>query len=327
MLKHQENCLIPKLKVKLNIKHNRASRRAAQKRSPKQKKGGYKKFNQRTFDKLTKAYAEHPDIKPLKYMLDGNVIGWCDYTVNMWLGCSEVSEACRNCYSRHLMTKIMKSSFKDYWGRNPKAESRYYLGEANWQDKVVKKDEQARKLGINIKFFVNDMSDVFEDSQWVKEEWRQELWEHIGRTTNSTFQLLTKRPENMAKYWPSVPKNVRDKCWVGVTIESQKRMWERLHILNEIEAPIRFVSAEPLQEEIDFHFDRFKNIDWVITGGEQACATNVVEADPRWYRSIKNQCLVHDVEYYHKQNTSKGKVTGKSLDGREYCSVPTEMAA
>ena len=85
-------------------------------------------------------------------------------------------------------------------------------------------------------------------------------------------------------------------------------MWERLHILNEIEAPIRFVSAEPLQGEIDFHFDRFKNIDWVITGGEQACAKNVVEADPKWYRNIAGQCLVHGVDYYHKQNTTKRRL-------------------
>jgi hypothetical protein len=94
-----------------------------------------------------------------------------------------------------------------------------------------------------------------------------------------------------------------------------------MDILREVPARLRFVSCEPLLDQIDLDLTGF---DWVITGGESG--PNYRKADPDWFRHIREQCFNADVPYFHKQNGGNRKISGcwggRELDGDTYDRIP-----
>jgi len=226
-------------------------------------------------------------------------IEWADFTLNLWTGCAKVSPACTNCYAESWAKRsgIVK------WGEH---EKRRRTSHQIWR--------QAYKWNsfapIRYRVFVNSLSDFFEDKEELK-EWRAEAFEVFKTCRNIDFLLLTKRADNIA---PSLPADWGvgyPNVWLGVTVENQKYADERIPLLLQTPAAIRFLSCEPLLGEVDL-LDTFpalgcsqdeaslSDIHWVIAGGESG--HNARPSHPDWFRQIRDDCNTAGVAYFHKQN-------------------------
>src|SRR5688500_10598056 len=161
--------------------------------------------------------------------MKNSFIQWTDSTVNFWHGCQKVSEGCKYCYMHRMKDKNGES------GAIVKRTSDYKFYEALYWDKP-------RMI------FTCSMSDFF-----IKDadDWRDDAWDVIRRTPQHTWQILTKRPERISECLAPAWGDGWDNVWLGVSVESQTFM-DRALVLSEIPARVRYISAEPLLEEIDF---------------------------------------------------------------------------
>jgi len=148
---------------------------------------------------------------------------------------------------------------------------------------------------------------------------REALFELIKATPMLDWQLLTKRATLIEKCLPSDWGDGYDNVWLGVTCEDKKYGLPRVDILRKIPASIRFISAEPLLEEIS-EVD-LAGIDWVIIGGESGPGYRRMAS--QWAENLIVACEKQDVAIWFKQNGGNniGKGGGK-LNGREYRQWP-----
>lgn len=269
-------------------------------------------------------------------------IRWTDSTFNPWWGCARVSEACQHCYAESWAKR-----FGVEWGK--KAERRTF-GDKHW-DEPLRWNRQAEAAGVRRLVFCASMADVFEDHHELPPE-RERLWDLIAATPALTWQLLTKRPENILGM---VPKSWIDRwpanVWAGTTVENQRWADERIPHLLEVPAPVRFLSCEPLfgplklglrvdhrnherdhittdayfqcldcsteDEIVDWTYpDGLRDVDWVIAGGESG--SKAQPSDPDWFRSIRDQCVRADVPFLFNQwgeFNGEGNRVGKKAAG------------
>ena len=118
-----------------------------------------------------------------------------------------------------------------------------------------------------------------------------------------------------------------DNAWLGVTVEDKKYGLPRIDILRRIDAKIRFLSIEPLLEDLG-QFD-LSGIHWVIVGGESGAKARPMKAE--WVEPIRQQCLSSDVPFFFKQWGMWGEdgvrrsksANGRLLKGKKYDGVPT----
>lgn len=149
----------------------------------------------------------------------------------------------------------------------------------------------------------------------------------IRRTPQHRYQLLTKRADHMAEYFLThdVPQN----AWLGVTVEAQTSK-PRIDCLQVLDAPIRFLSCEPLIEDLG-ELD-LTNIDWVIVGGESGPQARPMKEE--WVLSIKRQTETQGTAFFFKQWGTWGSdgikrnkhVNGKLLFGEVIQQMPEKMA-
>lgn len=225
-------------------------------------------------------------------MADNTKIEWADATVNFWQGCLKVSPGCKYCY--------MYRDFARY-GKNPM--------------QVVKSKEDSFKKALKWSepkmIFTNSWSDFF-----IKEadEWREEAWEIIRKTPQHTWLILTKRPERILKCLPSDWGKGYDNVWIGVSVETNKTAKVRIPKLYEVPCKVRFLSIEPLLEEIDItpyiviqdpQMKRiYYPIQWVIIGGESGNEQGDYKyrtCSQKWMQNIVQQCKNYNVSVFVKQ--------------------------
>jgi len=257
-------------------------------------------------------------------------IKWTDASLNFWHGCMKVSPGCTHCYAETLS----KRYGRDIWG--PPATTQRMRTKGPWKD-IWTWNAEAWKAGERKKVFVMSMGDFFEDHPEVT-PWREEACEILAKLPWLDIQILTKRPENIARMVPAWwlldwPKNI----WIGTSVENQGTAWDRCAALARIPAPIRFLSVEPMLEWIDLGFDvwfdpdyydgkierprdgiakQYKDIiQWVIVGGESGANRRPLEIS--WIESIVNQCKHSGVPVFVKQDS--GMYPGKQ--GR----IPNEL--
>ena len=165
------------------------------------------------------------------------------------------------------------------------------------------------------------MADLFHKS--VPFEFIDSVMNVIHQTPQHRYQILTKRPERMAEYFSNrkIPQN----AWLGVTVENVAAK-SRIDILRKMDAPVRFLSCEPLLEDLG-KLDLI-NINWLIVGGESGVQARPMQ--PEWVRAIRDQCLNNDIPFFFKQWGTWGsdgikrnkKANGKLLDGEIYHMMP-----
>lgn len=264
-------------------------------------------------------------------------IEWTTRTWNPMVGCSKISAGCQNCYA-------IKDAHRLAGNPNPKISS-VYAGlterrgdRTEWTGKV---NFVADRLELPLKtrnpttWFVNSMSDLFHES--VTDEQLDQIFAVMAATPRHTYQVLTKRPDRMLEYCSnftkeqlrrslssidfsygvSIPLSLpADVCpprnvWLGVTVENQKAADERIPLLLQTPAAVRFLSCEPLLEDVTIFHDFFSpaecEIDWVIVGGESGHGARL--CDIAWMQSVVEQCKEAEVPCFVKQVGSQPIIT------------------
>jgi protein gp37 len=182
-------------------------------------------------------------------------------------------------------------------------------------------------------FFVDSMSDLFHED--ILDSFIYDVFDVMRKTPQHTYQILTKRAELMESFFteaadipPGIPlPNV----WLGVSCENQETADQRIPFLLKMPAAIRFISAEPLLEEINlskpYGFETplqtqaMEGIDWVICGGESGPGARPMHPD--WARSLRDQCKQANVPFFFKQwGGVHKKNNGHLLDGIEHYEFP-----
>ena len=235
-------------------------------------------------------------------------IQWTDATFNPWIGCTQVSPACDNCYA---MVMNSHRQWAKGWGPGV---PRHRTSASNWRQPLTW-NRKAGKEGKRIKVFCASLADVF-DSE-VPDVWRTDLWNLILETPNLDWLLLTKRTSSIARMVPWT-NDWPDNVWIGTSVENQIFANRRLPILSEIQAKVRFISAEPLLG--DFSLGDF-NIDWVIAGGESGSGWREMNVDH--VRSLRDQCRERDIAFFFKQYSGfNPHDLGREVDGVEWNQFP-----
>jgi protein gp37 len=245
----------------------------------------------------------------------GNFVGW---------HCVKVSDGCRHCYAEILNRR--RGTTLDYNVMDGK------IVETFLDDGTLRKPLTWRAPR---RIFVCSMTDLF--GEWVSDEWIDRVFGIMALTSRHQYQVLTKRPERMRDYmrterrqemieavmshesrafgilgmtgWP-LPN-----VWLGVSVENQRTADERIPILLDTPAAIRFISVEPLLEQIDLSerlswsgstgypdyeaTDDGPRINWVIVGGESG--RDARPMNPDWVRAIRDECLAVEVPFFFKQ--------------------------
>ena len=170
--------------------------------------------------------------------------------------------------------------------------------------------------------FVCSMSDLFHEN--VPFSFIDKVVETIKSTPQHNYQILTKRANRMAEYFSDkiIPKN----AWLGVTVDIASSK-SRIDFLRNLNAPIKFLSCEPLLEDLgDMNLD---GIDWVIVGGESGAKARPMKEE--WVQSIKVQTEKQGSAFFFKQWGTWGsdgikrnkKANGKLINGKVYQAMPT----
>ncbi len=262
-------------------------------------------------------------------------IEWTDRTWNPVRGCSIVSPGCINCYAMKFAHRFSGPG-KPYEGLTKQTSAGpQWTGKIRTVDDALTEPLKWRKPQ---RVFVNSMSDLFHEG--VPDQFIDRVFAVMAIARRHTFQVLTKRPARMRDYMLSrAPKkaghvlppewlhylndvvDAQDRnittrfgergtgrghwpmpnVWLGVSCEDQQRADERIPLLLETPAAVRFVSAEPLIGPIRFELeaDSVGNIDWVIVGGESGPGAR--PCDVAWVRSIVDECAECLVPVFVKQ--------------------------
>ena len=236
-------------------------------------------------------------------------IEWTDATWNPVTGCTQVSAGCDHCYAM---------AFAERFRGVPNHAYEQGFDLKLWPDRL----ELPLRWRKPRRIFVNSMSDLFHAD--VPDDFIFSVFETMVRADHHIYQVLTKRPQRLARLAPRLPWP--EHIWAGVSIEANEVAW-RADFLRRVPAAVRFISAEPLLGPID-RVD-LRDIHWLITGGESGVGCR--PCNPAWVRQARDLCLSHKVAFFHKQWGGRtSKTGGRELDGRtwdEYPSPPDHLIA
>jgi protein gp37 len=146
--------------------------------------------------------------------------------------------------------------------------------------------------------FLCDMTDLF--GEFVPPEWIDQLFDAMAAAADQTFQVLTKRPGRMAEYLAGRPSGPPPNVWAGTSVEDQACADERIPALLRAPAAVRFLSVEPILEDI--RLPTLRGIDWVIVGGESGPGRRACEVE--WIGAIVEQCRSAGVPAFVKQDSA-----------------------
>lgn len=251
-----------------------------------------------------------------------NNIGWCDETLNPFVGCSKCSPGCDNCYAERFAARLAK---------NPKTAAKYrgVVDErGRWTGKInLHMDGCLHAATVTRKpkrFFIGSMTDIFHEN--IPDEEIRNLFLSIAIVPNHLpiYMVLTKRPQRaqaiLGDMLVTIPELHR--IWLGVTVCNQEEADEKIPFLLDIPAAVRFISVEPFLgpinlwrwfpdgtcptpapvacglERVTKNPEYENGIHWVIAGGETGPGARPMH--PEWARSLRDQCQSAGVPFYFK---------------------------
>ena len=228
-------------------------------------------------------------------------ISWTDTTWNPVVGCTKLTTECKNCYMFPLAKRLQAAGIDAY-----RHGSKLTLNPA-----VIAKPFSWRKPRM---VFVNSMSDLFHSD--VPDWYIQQVFEVMNRCDKHIFQVLTKRTERLKEIAPRLTWSPN--IWMGVSVGIRASTF-RIDDLRAVPAEIRFISAEPLLEDLGEL--NLEGIHWLIAGGESGHKHRPM--DGSWALSLRDQCATAKTAFFFKQWGGRtSKAGGKLLDGREHCAFP-----
>jgi protein gp37 len=222
-------------------------------------------------------------------------IEWTHHTWNPFVGCSIKSAGCTNCYAMAQAYRLEHAfNFASYRGTTRKVN-----GNIVWTGKVNRSSDANMLKPLQIiapsLIFVNSMSDFWHEA--AEDRWRAEALDIMRAAPRHRFQVLTKRPENIAGIMARMGiRALPDNLWLGCTLEDH-RVADRAPILARIPARIRFLSIEPITARVG-RLD-LDGIHWVITGGESGPRARPNK--PEWTREVRDQAASAGIALLHKQ--------------------------
>ena len=225
-------------------------------------------------------------------------IEWTEQTWNPTVGCTKISAGCKHCYAENMAKRLQAMGTSGY-------ENGFKL---TLLPQRLEDPLQRKKPTI---YFVNSMSDLFHES--IPDAYIERVFTVIRDTPHHTYQILTKRAARLARFFKNrdVPKN----AWLGVSVENRKHGVPRIDYLRQVPARIRFLSVEPLLEDVGEL--NLKDIHWVIVGGESGPKARPMKVE--WALSVQRQCDEQQVAFFFKQWGgwgADGKRRAKSKNGR-----------
>lgn len=236
-------------------------------------------------------------------------IEWTEQTWNPVTGCIKVSPGCKHCYAETMAKRLQAMGAPGY---------------ANGFQLSLLPERLSQPLRRRkpTMYFVNSMSDLFQDG--VPTEFIDQVMDVIRATPQHTYQILTKRSSNMREYF--LTRAVPDNAWLGASVEDKKYGKPRIPDLVAIKAKTRFLSIEPLLEDIGRI--PLKGIHWVIVGGESGPGARPMKKE--WAVNIRNQCVTRGVDFFFKQWGAWGadgkhrnkKANGRRLEGKVWDMIP-----
>ncbi len=241
-------------------------------------------------------------------MSEHSKIEWTEATWNPVRGCLKVSPGCKHCYAETFAERFRGVPGHPYeFGFTPRLVPHKLMEPLRWSEPRT--------------VFVNSMSDLFQDS--VSDEYICAVSEVMLRANWHTYQILTKRAERMHQLLTSRLRFAAGAphIWWGVSVEDKKYGLPRVESLRRTPAQVRFLSIEPLLE--DLGSVDLKGIHWVIVGGESGPGARPMLAE--WVASIKAQCERARVLFFFKQwgGVQKAK-RGRNFNGRTYDDMPPQ---
>jgi len=235
-------------------------------------------------------------------------IQWTDITWNPVTGCDPISPGCDHCYA-----EVMARRFAGRKGWGPKDDP--FGVTYRIQRLAVKFPKKPKRI------FVCSMADLFHPK--VPSQFIRQVFKVIHENPAHTFQILTKRPEKMARECAKwMPGSFLPNLWLGVTAENQAMANKRIPILREIPAALRFVSCEPLIGPIEFDY-YLDWIDWVIIGGETGKGAREMSED--WAFEIIGKCVMVETPVFLKQWGSASPLAGHLAIRDELKRFPTTI--
>jgi protein gp37 len=268
-------------------------------------------------------------------------IEWTDATWNPVRGCKKVSPGCKHCYAE---------TFAERWRGIPG-----HAYEQGFDPRLVPEMLDAPlRWKRPRKIFVNSMSDLF--GEFVPDDYIAAVFGVMAAAKQHTFQVLTKRAERLPEWFDWLSDGTDDdplynlahlvdtsghpfpESWdlhgsrphigytwplpnvhLGVSVEDRKYGLPRIEHLRNVPAVVRFLSIEPLLEDLGT-LD-LTGIGWVIVGGESGLGARPMRPD--WVRSIRDQCVAAGVPFFFKQwGGVLKKKAGRELDGRTWDELP-----
>lgn len=239
-------------------------------------------------------------------MSDGSRIEWTDATWNPVRGCTKVSPGCKHCYAETFAERFRGVPGHPY--------------EHGFDLRLVptKLDEPVGWKRPRL-VFVNSMSDLFHEQ--VPTEYIRRVADVMKRASWHRFQVLTKRAERLRGLLSGSLSEVAGMphIWWGVSVEDRRYGLPRVKLLQASPARVRFLSVEPLLEDLG-KVD-LEGISWVIVGGESGHRARPLQAE--WVRNVQRQCLAASVPFFFKQwGGARKHETGRELDGRTWDEMP-----
>lgn len=290
-------------------------------------------------------------------MGDKSKIDWTQATWNPMTGCSKISKGCKFCYAERMARRLQAAGTKGYeHGFQPFIHYDRMEVPVRWT--------RPRKV------FVCSMGDLFHEQ--VPFDFIAAVFGVMARADQHQFQVLTKRPERMKAFFDQIMADntpaldcsfellrhealhgIAGSCgpfhtkwgvaneapwplpnvWIGVTAEEQRTADERIPILVDIPAAVRFVSVEPMLSMIDLRiaafngadsFETIPGIDWVICGCESGAKADARRTPWDWVRVLRDQCEAASIPFFLKQlRDHEGKLQKMpTLDGIVWNEMP-----
>jgi protein gp37 len=239
-------------------------------------------------------------------MSEHSHIEWTDATWNPVRGCTKISPGCTHCYAETFAERFRGVPGHPY-------EQGFDLRLV--PEKLAEPLQWTRRKMV----FVNSMSDLFHKD--VPDEYIAATVRVMELADWHTYQLLTKRSKRLRDLLQTSLRHAGqlEHIWWGVSVENRKHGLPRIDHLREAPARVRFLSIEPLLE--DLGIIDLTGIHWVIVGGESGAGARPM--DKSWVLSLRDQCQFAGVPFFFKQwgGVRKSKA-GRHLDGRTYDEMP-----
>jgi protein gp37 len=243
-------------------------------------------------------------------MSEHSKIEWTDATWNPVRGCLKISPGCKHCYAETFAERFRGVPGHPYeHGFDPLLVPKKLLEPLLWPSpKSV---------------FVNSMSDLFQDA--VPDEYVAAVAEVMLMTPWHTYQILTKRADRLQRLLAGKLRAAAEAShiWWGVSVEDRQYGLPRIGYLRDSPARTRFLSVEPLLEDLGA-LD-LSGIHWVIVGGESGPGARPMRKE--WVEAIREHCRAANAFFFFKQwgGVRKGR-QGRTLDGRTYDEIPARTA-